>query len=293
MQAQTDIDPVTGKTYFDAYHYNALGSVYSYSAWFNLNRQIYTNYNDSNAGVSAYGSDENEAARTKEALSNANFRLALGMGLDRGSYRAQSIGEDLKYVALRNSYTPGTFKPLEEAVTVDINGTSTTFPAGTWYGEIIQAQLKADGCPIQVWSDEADDGAGSGDGFDGWYNPSNAKAYLEKAIAELAQVGVEISAENPIQIDYPGQTWSEVGANMAQVFKKSIEASLDNQVVINIIEYPDSTTYQDNGYRAPSGAEMNYDLNPSSGWGPDYGDPQTFLDTLQPYGYMTMNIGMW
>lgn len=45
------------------------------------------------------------------------------MGLDRGAYLAQQVGDDLKYASMRNSYTPGNFVTLEEEVTVDINGT--------------------------------------------------------------------------------------------------------------------------------------------------------------------------
>ena len=294
-QAKQDIDPVTNETYFDAYNYTAVGGKYSYSACFNLNRQAYTNVNDTSKGISAYIDDDAQKARTKEALSNANFRLAIAMGLDRGSYNAQQVGEDLKYVRLRNSYCPGNFTALTTDITVDINGTSTSFPAGTWYGAIMQAQLDADGYPIKVWDPTADGGAGSGDGFDGWYNVDNAREYLNKAIEELAQVGMEISAENPILIDFPGQTYSPVGQNMAQVFKQSVEASLEGKVVVNVIEYASQEDFRDNGYDAGKGNLMNYDLNPSSGWGPDYGDPQTFLDTMLPYGsgYMTRNIGMW
>lgn len=43
--------------------------------------------------------------------------------------------------------TPGTYVSLEEDATIDINGVATTFPAGTWYGEIVQAQLDADEFP--------------------------------------------------------------------------------------------------------------------------------------------------
>ena len=59
---------------------------------------------------------------------------------------------------------------LDEDVVVDINGTETNSPA-TWYGEIVQAQLDADGYPIAVYNPEADNGLGSGDGYDGWFNP--------------------------------------------------------------------------------------------------------------------------
>ena len=38
---------------------------------------------------------------------------------------------------------------------------------------------------------------------------------------------------------------------------------------------------------------MNYDIYDYTGWGPDYGDPSTFLDTMTPGGYETKNLGMY
>ena len=31
----------------------------------------------------------------------------------------------------------------------------------------------------------------------------------------------------------------------------------------------------------------------TSGWGADYGDAQSYLDTIQPYGYMAKQIGLY
>ena len=73
-----------------------------------------------------------------KAMQNVHFRRALAMGLDRGAYLAQQVGDDLKYASMRNSYTPGNFVTLEEEVTVDINGTEKTYPAGTYYGQIVR-----------------------------------------------------------------------------------------------------------------------------------------------------------
>ena len=68
---------------------------------------------------------------------------------------------------------------------VDINGEATTFPAGTFYAEIMQAQLEADGSSIVAFNPDVNDGVGSGDGYDGWYNVESAVAELEIAIEEL------------------------------------------------------------------------------------------------------------
>ncbi len=278
-------------TYFDLYHYTTTNSATCYCAWLNINRAMFHNFNDETVGISPQ--TEEDAARTRSAMNNQHFRLALAYGFDRAAYNAVSVGEDLKYASLKNSYVPGTFAVLTADTTVDVNGTSTTFPAGTYYGEIMQAQIDADGYPIKVWDPTADSGAGSGDGFDGWYNVDNARAELEKAIEELAAAGVEVSAENPIYIDTFYFTGSETNTNTRQAYKQGIEASLEGKVIVNLVGFDDSNVMQYAYYRNSTGAEANFDISHSSGWGPDYGDPQTFLDTIQPYGYMTKNLGIY
>ena len=227
--------------------------------------------------------------RTGAAMLNQHFRLALAMSIDRGTYNAQSVGEDLKFNALVNSYTPGTFVNLPEEVTVDINGTATTFGAGTFYGEIMQAQMDADGIALTVWNGE------SSSGFDGWYNPEAAAAELAVAVEELAAVGIEVSAENPIYIDFPVRTDSEVNMNQKQAVKQSVEAATNGAIKINLIEYATRDTYLDATYWYNTGIDANFDLNDGSGWGPDFGDPSTYLGTMLPQyaGYMTKSLGIF
>ena len=293
VQAQQDIPEGETETYFDLYHYTTTNSATTYCAWLNLNRASFANFNDATQGVSPKADDPEAQARTRAAMNNQHFRLAMAYGFDRGAYNAVSVGEDLKYASLKNSYVTGSFSHINNDVTVDINGTATTFAAGTDYGVIMQAQLDADGYAIKVWDPEADGGAGSGDGFDGWYNVDNARAELELAIAELAEQGVEISAENPIYIDTFYFIGSESNTNLKNAYKQTIEASLEGKVVVNLIGFDDSQVMTYAYYRNSTGAEANFDISHSSGWGPDYGDPQTFLDTIQPYGYMTKNLGIY
>lgn len=279
------------KTYFDLYSYTTTNSASTFCGWVNVHRGTWANYNDNTVGVSTQ--TEEEQVRTRSALNNQNFRLALAMAFDRGAFNSTTVGEELKYASLKNSYVTGTFGKTAGEVTVDINGVATTFPAGTYFGVIEQAQLDADGVPLKVWDPTADGGAGSGDGFDGWFNADNAAAFLEKAVAELAQIGVEVSAEKPIHIDVPYGAFSETVTNRMNAYKQSIEKYTDGKVVVDLVSFADSTSYSYAYYRITSGAEANYDIAPgSSGWGPDYGDAQSFLDTIQPYSYMTKNIGL-
>ena len=294
VQAQQDIPEGETETYFDLYHYTTTNSATTYCGWQNFNRGSFNNFNDDTVGVSPKRDNEVEIDRTRQAMNDQHFRLALAYAFDRGAFNATQVGEDLKYASLKNSYVTGNFAQILSEVTVDINGQSTTFPAGTYYGAIMQAQLDADGYPIQVWDPKGDDGVGSGDGFDGWFNAANAKAELEQAIADLANVGVEISAENPIYIDVPYGSYSETQTNSRNAYKQSIESVLEGKVIVNLVAYEDSLNYSYSYYRNSYGHEANFDVAPgNSGWGPDYGDPQTFLDTIQPYGYMTKNLGIY
>ena len=278
---------------FDTYSYISATDATSFMAFYNVNRSMFHNYNDETKAVSTQ--TETDKARTNAAMLNVHFRRALSFAADRASYNAQTVGEDLKYTSMRNSYTPGTFVFLEEAVTVKINGVDTTYPAGTFYGKIMQDQINADGVKMKVWDPNADDGIGSSDGFDGWYNPANAVEELNIAISELAAQSVEISAENPIKIDLPYFSGSNTYAQRAQSYKQSVEASLGGKVVVNLVACETSSEWYYAGYYGNSGQDMNFDMYDVSGWGPDYGDPSTYLDTLLPNyaGYMTMMLGIY
>ncbi len=279
------------QTYFDLYSYVSSGTGTTYCGWWNVNRGVWANYDNPDVGVSP--KSEEDIARYRTAILNQHFRLALDMAFDKGSYMASSVGEELKYAAVRNSYTPGTFQFLEAETTVAINGEDTTFPAGTAFGVIEQAQLDADGVPIKVWDPNGDSGAGSGDGFDGWYNAENAMAQLEQAIAELGAQGVEISPENPIYIDFPYPAYTEIWVNRANVVKQSMEGALGGNVIVNLIAFDKDVDYEGATYRFSYGDEANFDLSTGSGWGPDYGDAQSYLDTIQIYGYMCKNLGLF
>ncbi len=272
---------------FDDYAVINYASSSSFMGYMNLNRQSYANAD----GAMASPKTEEQEALTHAALQSENFRLAVAFAYDRATYNSVSVGDELKYITIRNTYTPADFVITTEDVTVDINGTATSFPAGTYYGEMVQAQIDADGYPIQVW--DADNY--TGDGFDGFFNPDNANAYLDLAIEELASIGYEVSVDNPIYLDIPRATYAETSAQSAEVYKETMEEVFGGLVIVNTIESDSADQYRASNYDCDYGYEMNYDIQYNSGWGPDYGDPQTYLDTMLPYGdgYMTINLGLW
>ena len=261
----------------------------SFMAFYNINRTATANANDGTTAKSTK-SDE-EIQRTNKALQNVHFRRAISFAADRGAYNAQQVGEDLKYTSLRNTFTPGYFVSLSKDTTIQINGTDTTFPAGTYYGEIVQKQIDADGVKIKVWDAENK----TSDGFDGWYNPENAVEELNTAIEELAEEGITIDESNPIQIEYPYPSAVEVYTNKANSYKKSVEAALGGKVVINLVDAVDMDGWYYAGYYVNYGYEQNYDVYDVSGWSPDFGDPCSYLDTMLPdyEGYITKCFGIF
>ncbi len=285
-------DDPDGATYFEKYAYVNSNGTGSWMNWLNLDRYAYANYNDETQVRSSLTVAQADAART--AMQNQNFRLAFAFAFDRASWNAISRGEDLKYARLINSFVPGNLTSTTKEITLDINGTETTFAAGTYYGEILQAQVDADEFPVQVWDPEGDNGAGSSFGFDGWYNPEEAAKYMDAAVEELAAEGIEISAENPIYLDYPDQDYSTSGAAMDQILKSSVEEALGGRVVINLVPCGSSDNQTYATYYGGTGYTANYDVYlAGNGWSPDYGDPQTYLDTMLDGGSMLVTLGLY
>ncbi len=261
----------------------------SFVLFLNLNRNAYANFNDETKAVSTMTDDQKK--RTDVAMLNVHFRRAIGMGLDIATYNGQVVGEELKLNSVRNSYTPGNFVALEEDVTIEINGESKTFAKGTYYGEIMQAQIDADGVKIKVWDAENQ----TSDGFAGWHNPANAYEELQQAITELKEFGVEISKDNPIVMDLPYYSGADIYTNRAQTLKQSVEEALQGCVVVNLVSCADAKEWYYAGYYTESGKDANYTLYDVSGWGPDYGDPATYLDTMlgDGAGYMAKCLGLF
>ncbi len=272
---------------FDRYAYVSIPNATTYFAFYNLDRQAMSNFND---GGAASPKDVAQNMRSKLALRNVHFRRALSFAVDRAAYNAQTAGEALKAVSLRNSFIPGNFVSLPAEATITINGAQKTYPAGTYYGQILQDQLTADGLHIQVWDEKAEHGAGSSDGYDGWYDPETARQELALAKKELGP-----SADAPIWLDLPYFSGSDAQTNRANAYKQSVERNLGGAVRIRLVPCGDINEAYYAGYFISMGTEANYDVYDLSGWGPDYGDPQTYLSTLLPgyEGYMTRMLGIF
>ena len=258
---------------FDKYSYISETTSTTYFGGLNVNRGTFA----LESGACASPKTEQQKADTVTALNNKNFRKAMQHAWDKGTMNATSRGEELATTNLRNMYTHPQFVSLTADVT-DEDG--HTFPAGTFYGEIVQYYLDQMGAKINV-----------NDQVDGWYNPEAAREYLAAAKEELGDL-----VTWPIQIDVVYYSAATANTAQAQAYKKVIEETLGvENVVVNLIEATTSEDFYACGYRASNGEAGNFDMFFGSGWGPDYGDPSTYLDTFlgEGAGYMTKVIGLF
>jgi len=258
---------------FDKYGYVSDTTSTSYFGGLNLNRGTF----ELASGACKSPKTEQQKIDTQTALLNKNFRKALQHSFDKGTYNAVQRGEDLKYASLRNMYTHPEFVQLS-ADAQDADGNE--FKAGTMYGEIVQFYLDQMGCKVTV-----------ADACDGWYNPDAAKEFLAAAKEELGD-----TVSWPIQIDVVYLGSSANNTAQSQAYKQKVEETLGAEnVVVNLIEATTTEDFYACGYRASNGEAGNFDMFYGSGWGPDYGDPNTYLNTFLGggAGYMTKVIGLY
>ena len=230
--------------------YKSMTTATSYWGAFNWDRRMYNLYNDPSVSTTLKETDE-QKADTKAAILNADFRRAVYAAYSAHAVEAITLGEEHADGVIRNTLVPYTF-----AVTSD----------GRSYGSIVEkyaAELVADFAGIDL-----------NDGHDAWYNPELAKTFAERAKEELG----DTISEWPIHIDVPVYAASENQKNMQLAMKNSIEEAIGDYVVIDLqFLEGNSSVYYSAFYNQPTGEENSIDLVFGAGWGPDYGDPLTYL----------------
>lgn len=229
--------------------YKSMTTATSYWGAFNWDRQMYALYND--PSVSTTSKTDAQKADAKAAILNADFRRAVYAAYSAHAVEAITFGEEHADGVIRNTLVPYTFQTTSD---------------GRTYGSIVEkyaAELVADYEGIDL-----------NDGHDAWYNPELAKTFAERAKEEL---GDSVS-EWPIHIDVPVYAASENQKNMQLAMKKSIEDAIGDYVVIDLqFLEGNSSVYYSSFYNQPTGEDNSIDLVFGAGWGPDYGDPLTYL----------------
>ena len=144
---------------------------------------------------------------------------------------------------------------------------------------------------VQYYCDQLGVGITVADSVDGWYNPEKAVEHLNAAVEALCD-----TVTYPIQIDVVYYSASDIQTGQANAYKTSLETVLGaDKVQVNLIEATTPEDFYACGYRAANGEAGNYDMFYGSGWGPDFGDPCSYLDTFKGKGagYMTKVVGLF
>ena len=235
---------------YAANQYKSMTTATSYWGAFNFDRQSYALYND--PSVVTTTKDDAQKADTKAAILNKYFRLAVYAAYSTAATQAITKGEERALDAARNTLVPYTF-----ATTSD----------GRTYGSILTKYVEE--------LEPAFAGINLNDGQDAWYNPERAKVFAEKAKEEL---GDTISAW-PIILDYPVYAANENNKNAALAMENSIESAIGDYVDVNLVYLEgNSSAYYSAFYSISTGEENSIDFAFGAGWGPDYGDPLTYIN---------------
>ena len=255
-----DIYKTAKEKYGDAIYISRTTSTTFWISWI-FDRNIYHAPGNETQDVSPQ--TDKQKADTSLAKQNTAFRKAIFYASDISAVNSQYVGEDLKLGRLRNTLTQPDFVLTSE---------------GTLYGDLVSKAL------TQTNPTEYPEGFDLSDGQLAYYNPELALQYANQAKEELGALGVEF----PIQLDAIVNGESEKGVKAAQALADVLETNLDGFVKLNII-LSDSTTMSSMN----TADTMNTDLYIGTGWGPDYGDPKTYVDIMDPdSGDMLKYLGL-
>ncbi len=230
--------------------YKSMTTATSFWGAFNWDRRMFNLYNDPSVSTTSKTTDQ-QKADTHAAILNANFRRAVYSAYSAHAVEAITMGEDRADDAIRNTLVPYTFSTMSD---------------GTPIGSLV-AKYVAEAVPEYA-------GIDLNDGHDAWYDPARAQVFAAKAKEELG----DSVAEWPVHLDVPVYAASENQKNMQQAMKNAIESAIGDYVVIDL-QYLEgnSSVYYSAFYNQPDGVSNSIDLVFGAGWGPDYGDPLTYL----------------
>lgn len=246
---------------FDDYAYVSDLTATTYFGGFNLNRGAWWDTTEGDY----FTSTQSEAQKilNHAAFNNLNFRRGYQHGFDRASWNDVSVGEGVGAFSLRNLYTYPELVKLS-ADTTDADG--HVFPRNTSYGELVEYYCHELGTPVQSLAD----------GQDGWYNPTLSAQELAAAKEELGPYwpeGMKVQIQTVVYAANPSAVASK------QAYKSFIEEALGDYIEVQIIE-ANLYGYYFSGYLCDTGIDLPQDYFDGSGWGPDYVDPLTYLDTF-------------
>ena len=233
--------------------YKSMTNSTSFWGAFNWDRQSYALWTDANKSTTAKETDQ-QKADTHAAILNKNFRLGVYSAYSEKAYYEVALGEIAEDRA-RNTLVPYTF---------------TSLSTGETYGSLVTKYLEQEN---DIFA-----GIDLNDGQDAWYNPERAVKFMEMAKEELG----DSVAEWPVHLDVVENGTDEQGKNMALAMQKAIEDAIGDYVKIDLIFMDTEEQVQDAYYTNERGEDNSMDVAFAAGWGPDYGDPYTYIHCFDP-----------
>lgn len=255
---------------FDDYKYVTDTTATTYFGGLNLNRGTFE------VGGALSKLTEAEKILAHRAANNLNFRRGLLHCIDRVKWNEVSRDKEVAAFNLRNTYIKPDFTAIESAVSFTEDGKTYEFPAKSTYGEILQKFLDEKEAHIKVE-----------DGQDGWFDKAYAQECFAKAKQELG-----LGANDVIKLDnvYYAPSVGQTADHKA--LQQLMDEGSNGLVKLQLIEANTTADYYYSGYYADSGEDLNNDFYYGSGWGPDFNDGSTYLDTFRRAGDMLTTIGL-
>ncbi len=203
------------------------------------------NFNRTNYGHTAKETDK-QKADTKAAIKNKDFRLAFRAAMNRVAQLETLVDKSIATKAIRNMEVPYGYVKTSD---------------GTLYGDLVaeKSEFKVD----------------YHEGQDPFHDKDTALAQIEKVKEALPDL------DWPIHLDVMVEETDKQTVARLTSLKQSVEASTDGQIVVDLA-YVDTDTFLRSAYLSTGPEDSDWDLNTSTGWGPDYADPLTYLHIFSP-----------
>ena len=285
---------MVSEKYADSIYEQGTGTTTYYFNW-NLNRKKYE-VGDCVTGKTT----DAEKNNTRTAILNENFRKAVFSAIPKIEMNSLADDANTAAVCVRNTYTTPEFVNIKNDATTT---TGVEHSAGSYYYQMVNNEMKnineVEGHAYAQYASSWEVSGATGtevssneestfnDRENSYFNVTTARFFKNKATQELGN-----TVTYPIHIDYLTFSASDVFLAQAQLLKAKVEEILGADfITINIQKTANQNNYQNSHFMAASGSEMNFDLSSGTGWGPDYGDPATFLNTLTWEGNLLSNLG--
>ena len=203
-----------------------------------------------------YKQTDKQKEDTKKAILNKNFRLAFKFAHDRVAEVSSVVDETIARNAIRNTEIPYAFVKTSDGVP---------------YGDLVSQASEFD--------------FDLHEGQDPFTNKELVKKHLDLAKEELPEV------EWPIHLDLMIDETIKSGVARVTSIAQSVKDNSDGDIIIDL-SYVDADTFANSAYFSTGPRDADWDISVSTGWGPDYMDPMTYLHIFSPVDGETVSSTM-